>query len=76
MAYQGAKLYATKLSKALDTTSTYAPQWVSGDTLLVTSVLSTSTDASGVTREVTSAQIAKGDTLTALIPGASDLAIH
>lgn len=76
VAYQGAKLYATKLSKVLETASNYAPQWASGDTLLVTTVLSTSTDASGITRQVTSAQVAKGDALTALIPDASDLAIH
>ncbi len=76
VAYQGARLYATTLSKALDTTSMYAPQWVSGNTLLVTSVLSTSTDASGVTRQTTSAQIAKGDALTTLIAGASDLALY
>ncbi len=76
VAYQGAKLFATALGKALDTTSTYAPQWTSGDTLLVTSVLSTSTDASGITRQVTSAQVATGVTLTALISGASDLAIR
>lgn len=76
IAYQGAKLYATKLSKALETTSTYAPQWASGDTLLVTTVLSTSTDASGVTRQKTSVQMASGSSLTALIPGASDLSLH
>jgi hypothetical protein len=76
VAYQGAQLYATKLSKALETTSMYAPQWASGDTLLVTSVLSTTTDAAGVTRQTTSVQIANGDALTALISGASDLALH
>lgn len=76
VAYQGAKLYATRLSKPLETTSTYAPQWASGDTLLVTSVLSTTTDASGVTRQVTGEQIAQGDALTMLIQGASDLSLH
>jgi hypothetical protein len=76
IAYQGNKLYATKLAQAMATTSAYAPQWVSGDTLLVTTVLSTSTDASGVTREVTSVQTANGSALTALISGASDLALH
>lgn len=76
VAYQGAKLYATTLSNALDTTSTYAPQWVSSDMLLVTSVLSTSKDASGVMRQVTSAQIANSAGLTQLIAGASDLALH
>jgi hypothetical protein len=76
VAYQGAKLYATKLSNPLATTSTYAPQWASGDTLLVTSVLSTSTDASGVTRQKTSVQMASGSTLTGLISGASDLSLH
>ncbi len=76
VAYQGAKLYATKLSQALDSTSAYAPQWASGDTLLVTSVLSTSTDASGVTRQTTSEQIAQGSSLTPLIAGASDLSLH
>ncbi|HEX9037128.1 MAG TPA: hypothetical protein VF808_09090 [Ktedonobacterales bacterium] len=76
VAYQGASLFATRLGKPLDSTSTYAPQWVSGDTLLVTSVLSTSTDASGVTRQVTSAQLANGSSLSTLIAGASDVALR
>lgn len=76
VAYQGANLFATKLGAPLASTSSYPPQWVSGDTLLVTSVLSTSTDASGVTREVTSAQLANGSSLTALIAGASDVALR
>ena len=76
IAYQGASLYSTKLAKPLDSTSSYAPVWVSGDTLLVTSVVSTATDASGVTRETASAQLASGATLTPVIAGASDLAMR
>jgi hypothetical protein len=76
VAYQGAQLFATSLSKSLAATSTYAPQWVSGDTLLVTNVLSTATDASGVTRQVTSVQMANGAALTALIAGARDIALR
>ena len=76
VAYQGARLYATSLSQPLAATSTFAPQWVSGDTLLVTNVTSTSTDASGVTRQVSNVQVASGAGLTTLIAAASDIALR
>lgn len=76
IAYQGARLYATTLTTPLDSTSPYAPEWITDDTLVVTSVLSTATDATGATRQKTSARLASASGLTTLIAGASDVALR
>jgi hypothetical protein len=76
VSYQADHLYATGFDLAMNTASPYAAAWASGDTLLVTTVLSTTTDASGVTRQTTNVQTAHADGLTALVTGARDVAVH
>ncbi len=75
-AYQGDALYVSGQSGSAAITSPYAPAWLSGSAVLATNVVSTSTDASGVTRSTTNLVVAQGTTLTTLIAGASDLALH
>lgn len=76
VAYQADFLYVSGFDHGLPTVSPYPPQWVASGTLLVTTVLSTATDASGVTRQTTNVQIAHANGLAALITGARDVAIH
>jgi hypothetical protein len=76
VSYQADHLYATGFQLTMNTASPYAAVWATDDTLLVTTVLSTTTDASGVTRQITNVQTAHASGLTALVTGARDVAVH
>lgn len=74
IAYQGDKLYVSGQNSSIPVTSTYAPMWVTSSDVAATSILSTTTDASGVTRESANLIIVSGGAPSTLIVGASDLA--
>jgi hypothetical protein len=76
IAYQGDKLYLSGQSGSTPVTSPYAPAWLTGGTVAATNVLSTATDASGVTRISANLVIAQSGAPTTLIAGASDIALH
>ncbi len=76
VAYQGAALYLSGQSGSIAVTSPYAPVWLSGGSVAATNVVSTTTDASDVTRTSANIVIAQGKTPTTLIAGASDFALH
>ena len=76
VAYQGDALYVSGKGGSVAVASPYAPNWLSGGAVLATNVLSTTTDASGVTRSSANLVVAQGSSVTTLIVGASDAALH
>lgn len=74
IAYQGDALYLSGQNSSVAVTSPYAPVWLSGGAVAATNVVSTTTDASGVTRVTANLVIAQNGAPTTLIAGASDMA--
>lgn len=74
IAYQGDALYLSGQNSSVAVTSPYAPVWLSSGAVAATNVVSTTTDASGVTRVSANLVVAQSGTPTTLIAGASDMA--
>ncbi len=76
IAYQGDALYLSGQKDSIPVSSPYPPGWISGGSVIATSVTSTSTDASGVTRTTSNLVVAQSGAPTKMIVGASDVAIR
>lgn len=76
IAYQGDALYMSGQQASVAVTSPYAPVWLSGGAVAATNVVSTTTDASGVTRINANLVVVSNGSPSIMISGASDLALH